>query len=85
MFGDLDTDDIQTRIPDRPQRPFPSKISDMPEIPWLASRYVPQLDGKPTTKALLRKLISTAIPIVGTLTIVLAIGFGMYTLFSFYS
>jgi hypothetical protein len=84
MFNDLDSD-IQTRIPDRPQRPFPSKISDMPEIPWLASHYVPQVDAKPTVKSVVATLVKTAIPILGTLAVLATIAIGGATLLSFYS
>jgi hypothetical protein len=84
MFGDIETD-IQTRIPDRPKRPVPDKISDMPEIPWLASNYVPQANSRPTTKSIIARLIKTAIPVVGTIAVLGIIAVGAATLFSFYS
>lgn len=84
MFGDMQSD-IQTRIPDRPQRRFPQRISDMPEIPWLASHYVPQANARPTTKSIISKLVKTIIPILGTLAIILAVGAGGFSLLSFYS
>jgi len=84
MFGNLETD-IQSRIPDRPKRGIPEKISDMPELPWLASRYVPQANAKPTTKTIISRLVKTAIPILGALIILGLIGLGAMRLFSFYS
>lgn len=84
MFGDMQSD-IQTRIPDRPQRAFPQQISDMPEIPWLASHYVPQANTRPTIKSMISKLVKTAIPILGTLVILSVIGSGAFSLLSFYA
>jgi hypothetical protein len=84
MFGNIETD-IQTRIPDRPPRPIPTKISDMPEIPWLASEYVPQADNKPSLRTLISRTVRTGIPIIGTLILLGLIGYGAVQLFSFYS
>lgn len=84
MFGDLETD-IQTRVPDRPQRAFPNRISDMPAIPWLASQYVPEANSRPSVKNIIFRIVKTAIPVIGTLIVLALIGLGATTLFSFYS
>lgn len=83
MFSEFDTD-IQTRIPDRPARSIPNAISKMPEIPWLASRYVPQGEEKESTKMMINKIVRTAIPIVGTLAVLAVIAFSAKALLAFY-
>jgi len=83
MFSDLDSD-IQTRVPDRPKRAFPNQISDMPEIPWLASRYVPQANNRPTIKSVVGRLVKTGIPVAGTVAVLGTIAFGAVQLLSFY-
>lgn len=82
-FSDLDSD-IQTRIPDRPARRVPVKLSKMPEIPWLASKYEPLPREKPTVKSIINRIVKTGIPIIGTLAVLAILGLGAVKLFSFY-
>lgn len=83
MFGDLDTD-IQNRIPDRPRRPFPNPISDMPEIPWLASNYVPNAPVNSSPKTVIARIVKTAIPVTGTILLLGFLGYSGYMLLSLY-
>lgn len=82
-FSDLDSE-IQTRIPDRPPRNIPVMISQMPEIPWLASKYEPTLTDKPTTKSVVNKIVRTGIPLLGTFLVLAIIGFAVRELFALY-
>lgn len=82
-FSDLDSD-IQTRIPDRPARKIPVKISMMPEIPWLASKYQPKPTEKPTVKSIINTVVKTGIPLLGTFVVLAIIGFGAIKIFSLY-
>lgn len=82
-FSELDSD-IQTRIPDRPPRRVPVMISQMPEIPWLASKYEPKPNEKPTFKSVINKIVRTGIPLLGTLIVVSLLGIGAMKLFSLY-
>ena len=78
--------DIRTRVEDRPARPFPHRISEMAEMPWLASRFNPTTEAtKPSIKGVIRKIVATGIPLTGTLIILgVLISFGL-KVFSFYS
>jgi hypothetical protein len=82
-FSDLDSD-IVTRIPDRPARKIPVKISMMPEIPWLASKYEPQPSEKPTFKSVLNMVVKASIPIVGIFAILVIVGFAAMKIVSLY-
>lgn len=81
--GDLDSN-IQTRIPDRPPRQIPVMISPMPEIPWLASKYEPTPNQKPSLKSIINRVVKTGIPLLGSLVVIAVIGFGAFKLFSLY-
>ena len=83
MFGDLDTD-IQNRIPDRPRRPFPVAISDMPEIPWLASNYISNAPTNSSAKTLIARIVKSAIPTIGTIALLGFLGYTGYLLLSLY-
>jgi hypothetical protein len=82
-FNDLDSD-IQTRIPDRPARKVPVMISQMPEIPWLASKYEPRPSERPSIKSVMNKIVRNGIPLLGTLAVIAILGFGAFKLFSLY-
>lgn len=82
-FSDLDSE-IQTRIPDRPARRVPVMISQMPAIPWLASKYEPRPSEKPSAKSMVDTIVRTGIPLVGTLLILAVIAFGAIKLTSLY-
>lgn len=82
-FNDLDSD-IQTRIPDRPARQVPVMISQMPAIPWLASKYEPKPSEKPSVKTMIDSAVRTGIPIVGTLLILAVIVLGAMKLATLY-
>lgn len=83
QFDDLDSE-IQTRIPDRPPRKVPEKLPTMPEIPWLASRYEPTLRNTPSAKNRISTIVSTAIPVLGTLGVIGLLIYGAVKLFSLY-
>lgn len=82
-FSDLDSD-IQTRIPDRPARKVPVMISQMPAIPWLASKYEPKPSEKPSAKTMVDTIVRTGIPIIGTLLILTIIVLGAVKLSTLY-
>lgn len=82
-FSDLDSD-IQTRVPDRSPRQVPKMISQMPEIPWLASKYEPLPTEKPTLKSILNRVVTSGIPLLGTFAILAVVGFSAIKLFSLY-
>lgn len=82
-FSDVESE-IQTRIPDRPPRTVPVMISQMPEIPWLASKYEPTLTDKPSAKSVINKAVRTGIPLLGTFAVLAIIGFAAIKLFSLY-
>lgn len=82
-FSDVDSD-IQTRIPDRPARKIPVMISQMPAIPWLASKYEPRPSEKPSVKTVMDNIVRTGIPVLGTLIILTVIVLGAMKLSSLY-
>lgn len=82
-FSELDSD-IQTRIPDRPARRMPVMISQMPAIPWLASKYEPRPSERSSFKTILDNVVRTGIPIMGTIAIITIFVFGAMKLSSLY-
>lgn len=82
-FSDLDSD-IQSRLPDRPARKVPVMISQMPAIPWLASKYEPKPREKASAKTILDNVVRTGIPILGTLAILAFMVLGAMKLAAFY-
>jgi hypothetical protein len=83
MFSDLDSD-IQTRIPDRPARKVPVMISQMPAIPWLASKYEPRPSEKPSFKTIIDNVVRTGIPLLGAVAIIAVVIIGALKLSALY-
>jgi len=78
--------DIKTRVEDRPARPFPHKLNDMADMPWLASRFNPSSEAaRPSAKGMISKIIATGIPITGTLVILGVLAAFAVKVFSFYN
>ena len=84
MFDFSDSDELSSRIPDRPARRVPMMISQMPEIPWLASKYEPKPSDRPSIKQVIGRGVRTAIPLLGTLAVLGVIAFVAVKLFAQY-
>lgn len=81
-----ETSGIQARVEDRPPRPIPHRISDMAELPWLASRFNPNAEAtRPSIKGVIGRTVSTAIPVTGSLIILGSLILFAVQLFSFYN
>jgi hypothetical protein len=59
-------------------------ISQMPVIPWLASKYEPRPSEKPSMKTLMDNIVRTGIPVLGTLLVLTVIVLGAMKLATLY-